>query len=136
MHTDRADLDDKVDPETPNQQGLQNLVSTEVASNNDEWDDFISGDNDVEIAEACTYEGIVCEVQSQRAILESGDEEEVPASAIVSTATAMGYIASLKELARSKLLGEEHMSAQDKLESAVIASALPKQTHIADFFCK
>lgn len=75
MHTNRADVNDQVDPDTPNEQGLQNLVvNSEVGSNNHEWDDFVSEDNNVEIAKVCADKGIVHEVQGQRATLESGDD--------------------------------------------------------------
>lgn len=136
VDTDQAGVDDAVNPGTSNEQDLWNLVvNADLAGDDVEWDDFVGADDDVEIAEVGTDEGIVREVRGQCDTPES-DDEDVPAPVIVNTATAMGYIASLKELVGSRSLGEEHMSALDKLESAVIASALPKQTRITEFFSK
>lgn len=46
---------------------------------------------------------------------------------IVSTSTAIRYIASLKELVCRKDMGGDHVAALNRLESIVLSSALQKQ---------
>lgn len=78
----------------------------------------------------CTDEGIVCEVQALYDARESDDEADEsvePQSTNVSVSTAVNYIVSLKELGCSRALGDKHMSTLNKMEGAVIRSALPKQ---------
>ncbi|KAH9361025.1 hypothetical protein HPB48_002887 [Haemaphysalis longicornis] len=67
---------------------------------------------------------------------DADDDETSEPAPIISGPIAMGYIEDLKQLVYAKGLGEEHAAALNKLETALVTSALQKQTAIMDFFAK
>lgn len=114
------------------------VVDAELAGPDVAWEEFRYADDDVEIAEPCTDEGIVREVQALHDSNASGDEDdgddmESPPE-IVSVSTALSYIASLKELVCRRDMGGDHVAALNRHESAVLSSALQKQMRIINFF--
>ncbi|XP_065280886.1 tigger transposable element-derived protein 6-like [Dermacentor albipictus] len=115
----------------------QRVVDTQLAGPDVAWDDFVSADDDADIAEPCTDEAIVREVRTLPDCPETDEDEDAALPPVaVNASTAIGYIASLKELVCSRGLGDEHITALEKLETAVMQSALKKQTCITDFFQK
>lgn len=82
--------------------------------------------HDADIAESCTDEGIVCEVQEP-------DETVGPSPATVSASAVINYVMSLRELVCSRALGNKHVCALNKLESAMSGSALQKHACTTDF---
>ncbi|XP_065286853.1 tigger transposable element-derived protein 6-like [Dermacentor albipictus] len=117
----------------------QRVVDTQLAAPDVAWDDLVSADDDADIAEPCTDEAIVREVRALPDCPETDedyDEDAALPPVAVNASTAIGYIASLKELLCSRGLGDEHITALEKLETAVMRSALKKQTCITDFFQK
>lgn len=99
-------------------------------------------DEDVVVSESASDEAIVREVrptvQDIAASDNEGDDEDdggdgVAPSPPVSTTTALGHIASLKQLVYSRGLSDVHIDQLSNLESAIIGSALLKQTAITDF---
>ncbi|KAH9361579.1 hypothetical protein HPB48_001456 [Haemaphysalis longicornis] len=75
-----------------------------------------------------------CGARAMRRNRTGDDETSEPAP--ISAPVAMGYIEDLKQLVYAKGLGEEHAAALNKLETALIKSALQKQTTITDLFAK
>lgn len=117
----------------------QRVVDTQLAGPDVAWDDFVSADDDADIAEPCTDEAIVREVRALPDCPETDEDDDEDAAlppVAVNASTAIGYIASLKELVCSRGLGDEHITALEKLETAVMRSALKKQTCIMGFFQK
>nr|XP_050028221.2 tigger transposable element-derived protein 6-like [Dermacentor andersoni] len=117
----------------------QRVVDTQLAGPDVAWDDFVSADDDTDIAEPCTDEAIVREVRALPDCPETDEDNDEDAAlppVAVNASTAIGYIASLKELVCSRGLGDEHITTLEKLETAVMRSALKKQTCITDFFQK
>ncbi|XP_050046587.3 tigger transposable element-derived protein 6-like, partial [Dermacentor andersoni] len=129
-------------PEGRSHEGLwQRVVDTQMAGPDVACDDFVSADDDADIAEPCTDEAIVREVRALPDCPETDEDDDEDAAlppVAVNASTAIGYIASLKELKElcSRGPGDEHITALEKLETAVIRSALKKQTCITDFFQK
>ncbi|XP_065310177.1 uncharacterized protein [Dermacentor albipictus] len=127
-------------PEGRSYQDLwQRVVDTQLAGPDVAWDDFVSAHDDADIAEPCTDEAIVREMRALPdcpEIDEDGDEDAALPPLAVNASSAIGYIASLKELVCCRGLGDEHITALEKLEMAVMRSALKKQTCITGFFQK
>ncbi|XP_064461997.1 tigger transposable element-derived protein 6-like [Ornithodoros turicata] len=139
---DAVNEDDAV-VDTCQQDGLheelwKRVVDADLADPSIDWDDFVGADDGADIAEPFTDEGIVSEVRAECDPQDSdeNDENAEPPPATVSSSVAIEYIASLKRLVCSKELGDDHLAALNKLESAVISSAFGAQARITDFFSK
>ncbi|XP_077559248.1 uncharacterized protein LOC144174411 [Haemaphysalis longicornis] len=103
----------------------QRVIDSDMGGHDLGWDDFVCADEDADTAEPCTEEGIVNEARGKSDAEESdADDDETSEPAPIS---APVY---------AKGLGEEHAAALNKLETALITSALQKQTAIMDFFAK
>ncbi|KAG0428291.1 hypothetical protein HPB47_024716 [Ixodes persulcatus] len=93
-------------------------VAASLTEEGQTWDDFVDADEDVIVSE-------------------NDDEDDVgdgvAPSPPVSTATALGHIASLKQLVYAQGLSDVHIDQLSNLESSIIGSALRKQTAITDF---
>lgn len=82
---------------------------------------------EVDVAEPCMDEGIVCEVKgfvSSELDEESEETAELMPPPSLRSLTAVDYITSLKQLVRSKALGDEYFAALNNLETTIIGSAL------------
>ncbi|XP_064468388.1 tigger transposable element-derived protein 6-like [Ornithodoros turicata] len=114
------------------------VVDADLADPSIGWDDFVGADDGADIAEPFTDEGIASKVTAECDPQDSdeNDENAEPPPATVSSSAAIEYIASLKRLVCSKALGDDHLAALNKLESAVISSAFGAQARITDFFSK
>lgn len=114
-------------------------ANAEMAGPSTTWDDLVSADDDTEFAEPFTDEGIVNEVRTCDAEdsdeSDADDDLEAPPAA-VGTPAAIEYIAALKQLVCTRGLGNEHLGAINKLETAVIGSAFAAQVRITDYLCK
>ncbi|KAM7306471.1 hypothetical protein ISCGN_010174 [Ixodes scapularis] len=120
-------------------QGIDSTLRTEAvaASLTEEgqtWDDVADADKDVIVSESASDKAIMREVRQD--IAASNDEDDVgdgvAPSPPVSTATALGHIASLKQLVYARGLSDVHIDQLSNLEGAIIGSALRKQTAISD----
>ncbi|KAM7309619.1 tigger transposable element-derived protein 6-like [Ixodes scapularis] len=83
----------------------QRVVDTQLAGPDVAWDDFVSADDDTDIAEPCTDEAIVREVRALPDCPETDEDDDEDAAlppVAVNASTAIGYIASLKELVCSR----------------------------------
>ncbi|XP_065299391.1 tigger transposable element-derived protein 6-like [Dermacentor albipictus] len=117
----------------------QRVADTQLAGPDVAWNDFVSADDDADIAEPCTDEAIVREVRALPDCPETDEDDDEDAAlppVAANASTAISYIVSLKELVCSRGLGDEHITALEKLETAVMRSALKKQTCITDVFFK
>lgn len=114
-------------------------VAASLTEEGQTWDDFVDADEDVVVSESASDEAIVREVRPTFQDIAASDDDEddvgdgVAPSPPVSTATALGHIASLKQLVYARGLSDVHIDQLSNLESAIIGSALRKQTAITDF---
>ncbi|CAN8011271.1 unnamed protein product [Ixodes pacificus] len=117
-------------------------IAASLTEEGQTWDDFVDADEDVIVSESASDEAIVREVRPTfQDIAVSDDEDDdkddisdgVAPSPPVSTVTALGHIASLKQLVYARGLSDVHIDQLSNLESAIIGSALRKQTAITDF---
>ncbi|XP_040073753.1 tigger transposable element-derived protein 6-like [Ixodes scapularis] len=114
-------------------------VAASLTEEGQTWDDFVDADEDVIVSESASDEAIVREVRQDIAASDDEEDDEddvgdgVAPSPPVSTATALGHIASLKQLVYARGLSDVHIDQLSNLESAIIGSALRKQTAITDF---
>lgn len=115
----------------------QRVIGSDMGGHDLGWDDFVCAHEDADSAELCTDEGIVNEVRGKSDAEESdADNDETSEPAPISAPVAMGYIEDLKQVVYAKGFGKEHAAALNKLETALIKSALQKETAITDFFAK
>ncbi|XP_037500181.1 uncharacterized protein LOC119374194 [Rhipicephalus sanguineus] len=137
-----ADVGADADPEASEEDHSggdlwQRVVNSDMGGWDICWDDFVMADDDADIAEPCTDEGIVNEVRGKSNSEESDDDDdETLEPAPTSVPVAIGYIDSLRQLVYAKSLGEEYAAALNKLETTLMASALSKQTCLTDIFAK
>ncbi|KAG0424341.1 hypothetical protein HPB47_028444 [Ixodes persulcatus] len=114
------------------------VVAASLTEEGQTWDDFVHADEDVIVSESASDEAIMREVRPTFQDIAASDDEDdvgdwVAPSRSVSTMTALGHIASLKQLVYARGLSDVHIDQLSNLESAMIGSALRKQTTITDF---
>ncbi|CAN8014229.1 unnamed protein product [Ixodes persulcatus] len=108
-------------------------VAASLMEDGQTLDDFINADEDVVVSESSSNKAIVREVwqtvQDIAASDDEGDDEDdgcdgVAPSPLVSTMTAFGHRASLKQLIYGRGLSNVLIDQLRNLESAIIGSAL------------
>ncbi|XP_070392420.1 tigger transposable element-derived protein 6-like [Dermacentor albipictus] len=110
------------------------VVDANLAGCDLDWQDFVDVDDAAEVAESFCDETAVREVRASSDAEASNDDSDPSEPAPVSATTAVSHIEALRNLVYFKALGDEHIAALNKLETAVIGCALTKQTTITDFF--
>ncbi|EEC10782.1 hypothetical protein IscW_ISCW007372 [Ixodes scapularis] len=117
-------------------------VAARLTEDGQTLNDFINADKDVVVLESSSDEAIVREVWPTIQDIAASDDEDddkddgcdgVALSPLVSTMTALGLRASLKQLVYARGLSNVHIDQLRNLESAIIGSALLKQTKVTDF---
>lgn len=90
-------------------------VAASLTEEGQTWDNFVDADEDVVISESASDEAVVHEVRlTVQDIAASDDKEDnggdgVAPSPPVSTTTALGHIASLKQLVYARGLSDVHI---------------------------
>ncbi|XP_072140427.1 tigger transposable element-derived protein 6-like [Dermacentor andersoni] len=110
------------------------VVDANLACCDLDWQDFVDVDDAAEVAESFCDETAVREVRASSDAEASDDDNDPSEPAPVSATTAVSHIEALRNLVYFKALGDEHIAALNKLETAVIGCALTRQTTITDFF--
>ncbi|CAN8014710.1 unnamed protein product, partial [Ixodes persulcatus] len=88
-------------------------VAASLTEKGQTWDDFVHADVDVIVSESASDEAIMREVRPTFQDIAASDDEDdvgdgVAPSPSVSTATALGHIASLKQLVYARGLSDVH----------------------------
>ncbi|XP_072144529.1 tigger transposable element-derived protein 6-like [Dermacentor andersoni] len=112
------------------------VVDANLAGCDLDWQDFVDVDDAAEVAESFCDETAVREVRASSDAEASDNDNDPSEPAPVNATTAMSHIEALRNLVYFKALGDEHIAALNKLETAVIGCALTRQTTITDFFSR